>query len=73
MLYTGASALESLRSQRITMKGAQRKIMEMANTLGLSNYSMRLIEKRASEDKVILILGVIITLVVILLVIIYFT
>ncbi|CAH0557501.1 unnamed protein product [Brassicogethes aeneus] len=73
MINTGANALESLRNQRMTLKGAQRKIMDMANTLGLSTYTMRLIEKRASEDKVILILGVVVTLIVILIVIIYFT
>jgi Golgi SNAP receptor complex protein 2 len=73
MLHTGANALESLRSQRLTLKGAQRRIMDMANTLGLSNYTMRLIEKRAVEDKFILILGIVITLLVIVLVIIYFT
>lgn len=72
MLHTGINALDSLRSQRITLKGAQRRIMDMANVLGLSNHTMRLIEKRASEDKVILILGIVITLIVIVLVIIYF-
>lgn len=73
MLYTGASTLESLRAQRSVLKGAQRRIMDMANTLGLSNHTMRLIEKRASEDKVILVAGIIITLTVILLVIVYLT
>lgn len=73
MLHTGANVLDSLRSQRMTLKGAHRRIIDMANTIGLSNHTMRLIEKRASEDKVILILGVVITLIVITLVIIYFT
>ncbi|RZC34909.1 Golgi SNAP receptor complex member 2 [Asbolus verrucosus] len=73
MLHTGANALESLRSQRLTLKGAQRRIMDMANTLGLSNHTMRLIEKRAVEDKFILLLGIVITLMVIVVVIIYFT
>lgn len=73
MLHTGTNVLDSLRSQRMTLKGAHRRIMDMASTLGLSNHTMRLIEKRASEDKVILILGVIITLLVIMLVVIYFT
>lgn len=73
MLHTGTNALESLRSQRMTLKGAQRRIMDMANTLGLSNHTMRLIEKRAREDKYVLLLGIVVTLVVIVLVIIYFT
>lgn len=73
MLHTGANALESLRSQRMTLKGAQRRIMDMANTLGLSNHTMRLIERRVKQDKVILIVGMIATLFVIALVIIYLT
>lgn len=73
MLYTGANVLESLRSQRMTLKGAHRRIVDMFNTLGLSNHTMKLIQKRAAEDKVILILGCIITLLVIMLVVIYFT
>ncbi|CAG9823393.1 unnamed protein product [Phaedon cochleariae] len=73
MLHTGVNTLESLRSQRMTLKGAHRRIVDMANTLGLSNHTMKLIQKRASEDKVILILGMVITLIVIALVVIYFT
>lgn len=72
MLHTGANALESLRNQRMTLKGAQRRIMDMANTLGLSNHTMKLIERRVKEDKVLLLLGMAVTLVVITLVIIYF-
>lgn len=73
MLHTGANALDSLRSQRMTLKGAQKRIMDMASTLGISNHTMKLIQKRASEDKVILIFGCVITLIVIMLVVIYFT
>lgn len=73
MLYTGANVLESLRSQRMTLKRAHRRIVDMFNTLGLSNHTMKLIQKRAAEDKVILILGCIVTLLVIMLVVIYFT
>ncbi|XP_076271210.1 golgi SNAP receptor complex member 2 [Rhynchophorus ferrugineus] len=73
MLHTGAHTLESLKSQRMTLKGAHRKIIDMANTIGLSNHTMRLIEKRVSEDKVVFVIGVLITLLVIILVIIYLT
>lgn len=45
--------------------------MDMANTLGLSNATMRLIERRVSEDKVILIGGMLFTVLVIILIIIY--
>ncbi|KAJ8912126.1 hypothetical protein NQ315_013215 [Exocentrus adspersus] len=71
MLHTGVNALESLRSQKLTLKSARRRIIDMASTLGLTNHTMKLIEKRASEDKLILMLGVVITLIVIVLVIIY--
>ncbi|KAJ8934098.1 hypothetical protein NQ318_010881 [Aromia moschata] len=57
MLHTGANALESLRSQRMTLKGAQRRIMDMANTLGLSNHTMRLIEKELQKTRVLLVSG----------------
>ncbi|XP_030751344.1 probable Golgi SNAP receptor complex member 2 [Sitophilus oryzae] len=73
MLYTGTTTLESLRSQHMTLKGAHRRIIDMANTLGLSNHTMRLIEKRVSQDKVIFVIGVVVTLFVIILVIIYLT
>jgi len=71
MLNSGASILENLRSQRITLKGAQRRLMDIANTLGLSNTTMRLIEKRAHEDKYVLIGGMLVTIIVIVLVIVY--
>lgn len=73
MLYTGANTIESLRSQRSTLKGAHRRIVDMANTLGLSNQTMRLVEKRVSEDKLVFIGGVVITFIVIILVIFYLT
>jgi len=71
MLQTGAGTLESLRFQRSTLKGAHRRIVDMANNLGLSNYTMKLIERRVVEDKYILLAGMLITLAVIALVIIY--
>ncbi|XP_018330781.1 probable Golgi SNAP receptor complex member 2 [Agrilus planipennis] len=71
MLYTGAGTLESLQSQRMTLKGAHRRIMDMANTLGLSNHTLRLIEKRAAQDKYVLLGGMLFTLTIIGLVIVY--
>ena len=73
MLQTGSGTLESLRMQRSTLKGAHRRIVDMANTLGLSNSTMRLIERRVFEDKFILIGGMVITVIVIIIVIVYFT
>lgn len=72
MLHTGQNALESLRSQRITLKGAHRKIVDMANTLGLSTHTMKLIKKRVSEDKIILIAGMVLTVTIITCIIVFF-
>lgn len=73
MLRSGSSILESLKDQRGTIKGAHRRLFDIGNTLGLSNHTMRLIERRAYQDKFILIGGMIITLLVIIIVIMYFT
>lgn len=73
MLVQGANTLENLRNQRETMKGARKRILDLANTLGLSTHVMKMIEKRASQDKVILIGGVIVTLAVIGLVMVFWT
>lgn len=73
MLSTGSNILDSLRNQRETLKGAHRKIIDLANTLGLSNATISLIERRAAQDKYILIGGLLVTLSVIGLVIMYLT
>lgn len=73
MLLSGTNILENMREQRNTLKGAHRRMMDIGNTLGLSNTTMRLIEKRAFEDKYILFGGIFITVVIIVLLIIYFT
>ncbi|KAJ4427291.1 hypothetical protein ANN_24909 [Periplaneta americana] len=73
MLQSGAGILENLRDQRMTIKGAHRRLYDIANTLGLSNTTMRLIERRAYQDKFILLGGMLFTLIVIGLVVVYFT
>ncbi|XP_021928227.1 probable Golgi SNAP receptor complex member 2 isoform X4 [Zootermopsis nevadensis] len=45
MLQSGVGILENLRDQRMTIKGAHRRLYDIANTLGLSNTTMRLIER----------------------------
>lgn len=72
MIMTGHGVLDSLRSQRETLKGAQKRILDIGNTLGLSNHTMKIIEKRISEDKYVLFGGMGVTLLVIILVIYYF-
>jgi len=60
----GSSIMDSLRNQRGTLKGVKTRMLNMANTLGLSNTVMRLIERRTTEDKLILFGGMIITSVI---------
>lgn len=73
LLGSGTSILEGLRDQRKTLKGTQKKILDVANMLGLSNTVMRLIEKRAFQDKVVMIGGMLLTCVVMFLVFKYLT
>jgi Golgi SNAP receptor complex protein 2 len=71
MLQHGAGILENLRSQRYTLKGAHKRLIDIGNALGLSNTTMRLIEQRARTDGLILIGGIVFTLLIIILVMIY--
>ncbi|XP_050673308.1 probable Golgi SNAP receptor complex member 2 [Leptidea sinapis] len=73
MLHTGSRILDTLRYNRDTLKGAHRRLIDLANTLGLSNATISLIEKRVAQDKYILFGGMFVTLSVIVLVIIYLT
>jgi len=57
----------------MTLKGAQKKILDIANTLGLSNTVMRLIEKRTFQDKFVLFGGMILTCIIMILIWIYFS
>ena len=59
LLDNGASILSNLRDQRGILKSAQKKMLDVATTLGMSNTVIRLIERRAEGDKYILIGGMI--------------
>lgn len=72
MLMTGSNALENLRSQRETLKGAQKRLIDVGNMLGLSNHTMKMIERRIVDDKYVMIGGMIFTLTVVILIIYYF-
>ncbi|XP_038619209.1 Golgi SNAP receptor complex member 2 [Tachyglossus aculeatus] len=69
----GHSILERLRAQRLTLKGTQKKILDIANMLGLSNTVMRLIEKRAFQDKYFMVGGMLLTCLIMVLVVHYLT
>ncbi|XP_001625463.2 Golgi SNAP receptor complex member 2 [Nematostella vectensis] len=73
MISSGSSILTSLREQRNVLKGAQKRILDIANTLGLSNTVMRLIDKRGTQDKWIAFGGMLVTCIIMFLVIHYLT
>ena len=64
LLVSGTSMLGSLREQRVSLKGVQRKVLDIANTLGLSNTVLRLVERRAYQDKFVLYGGMLLTCIV---------
>lgn len=71
IIDSGSLALTNMKEQRMTLKGAHKKILDIANTLGLSNTVMRLIERRSYQDKYILFGGMFVTCVIMYLVIAY--
>ncbi|XP_076174535.1 Golgi SNAP receptor complex member 2 [Ptiloglossa arizonensis] len=71
LLQSGSTILDNLRTQKISLKGAHKRLIDIGNTLGLSNTTMRLIEKRAKQDGFLLVGGMIFTCIVMMLVIIY--
>ncbi|XP_028159493.1 probable Golgi SNAP receptor complex member 2 [Ostrinia furnacalis] len=73
MLHTGSNILDTLRYNRETLKGAHRRLIDLANTVGLSNATISLIERRVAQDKYVLFGGMFVTLAVIVLVIVYLT
>ncbi|XP_074018965.1 Golgi SNAP receptor complex member 2 isoform X3 [Numenius arquata] len=64
---------EELLARTFTTNGTHKKILDVANMLGLSNTVMRLIEKRAFQDKYFMIGGMILTCVIMFLVVQYLT
>ena len=54
--------LEALGQQRSALKGIERKVLDLANTLGVSNSVMRVIERRQLVDKAIVYGGMLLTL-----------
>lgn len=72
MLSTGTNTLENLRSQRERVKGVGKRILDMGNTLGLSNHTMKWIENRISQDAYVLYIGMAVTLLIIFIFVYYF-
>ncbi|KAL9823795.1 Golgi SNAP receptor complex member 2 isoform 1-T1 [Geothlypis trichas] len=73
LIGSGTNILAGLRDQRVTLKGTHKKILDVANMLGLSNTVMRLIEKRAFQDKFLMLGGMAVTCLIMFLVVQYLT
>ena len=73
LLSHGNTILENLRDQRSTLKNVQRRMLDVASTLGMSSTVMRLIERRQESDKYILFGGMLVTCIIMFLIVRYFT
>eukprot|EP01089_Gocevia_fonbrunei_P000352 TRINITY_DN10369_c0_g1_i1.p1 TRINITY_DN10369_c0_g1~~TRINITY_DN10369_c0_g1_i1.p1 ORF type:complete len:229 (+),score=31.39 TRINITY_DN10369_c0_g1_i1:117-803(+) len=67
----GVHILESLTSQNETLKNMHRKILDAANTLGVSKSVMRVIENRQFVDKIV-VYGGMLTITIVLFMLWYF-
>ncbi|KAL9099366.1 MAG: hypothetical protein Q9163_005127 [Psora crenata] len=59
-LERGRAVLGDLGQQREMLKGTQKKLYSVANTLGISGDTIRMVERRAKQDKWIFWAGVVI-------------
>lgn len=59
-LERGRAVLGDLGQQREILKGTQKKLYTVGNTLGLSGDTIRMVERRAKQDKWIFWAGVVI-------------
>ncbi|RWR98160.1 membrin-11 [Cinnamomum micranthum f. kanehirae] len=62
---TGVAILTKYSEQRDRLKRAQRKALDVLNTVGLSNSVLKLIEKRHRIDKWIAYAGMLMTIVIV--------
>ncbi|KAF7321668.1 Protein transport protein BOS1 [Mycena kentingensis (nom. inval.)] len=60
-LAQGREVLDNLRDQRTMLKGTQRRLLDAANTLGLSRDVIGWIERRSTQDMYIFFAGAIFT------------
>ncbi|KAI3648562.1 hypothetical protein MP228_006416 [Amoeboaphelidium protococcarum] len=67
----GNASLDRIRQQGFTLKNAQRKVYDVANQLGVSNETIRWMERRTTEDKWIFWGGVLITSIIVFIVLYY--
>ncbi|KAF7150965.1 hypothetical protein RHSIM_Rhsim02G0195900 [Rhododendron simsii] len=63
---TGVAILAQYAGQRDRLKRAQRKALDVLNTVGTSNFVLRLIERRHRVDRWIKYVGMILTIVILI-------
>jgi Golgi SNAP receptor complex protein 2 len=61
-LARGQAVLGDLGQQREILKGTQRRLYSVASTLGVSGDTIKMIERRARQDKWIFYMGVVVFL-----------
>jgi Golgi SNAP receptor complex protein 2 len=65
LLSTGEASLTGLVQQRQQMRGIKRRVFDMGNKLGISNSTMRIIERRDITDAYLVFGGMVVTCIVI--------
>ncbi|XP_010248212.1 PREDICTED: membrin-11-like [Nelumbo nucifera] len=63
--FTGVAILSKYAEQRDHLKRAQRKALDILNTVGLSNTVLKLVERRHRTDKWIAYTGMVVTIIVV--------
>ena len=64
MIDHGEHALDDIKKQSTMLKTVKSKMLNITNSLGLSNTLIRMIERRNTSDKYILYGGMIITCII---------
>ncbi len=65
LLASGQANLSSLVGQRQRMRWVNRKMLDIGNKIGLSNSTMRMIERRDATDAYLVFGGMVVTMLVI--------
>uniref|UniRef100_A0A0N5AIZ2 Golgi SNAP receptor complex member 2 n=1 Tax=Syphacia muris TaxID=451379 RepID=A0A0N5AIZ2_9BILA len=62
LISHGSAVLDQIRSQGFNLRGVRRRIADITQQLGLSSTTLRFIQRRISEDKVVFVVGCIFVL-----------
>lgn len=63
--------LDTLREQNATLEGAKQRVLEIANTLGISRTLLRVIERRQTVDQII-VYGCMVGVILLFILLVYF-